>query len=1111
MKNEKIQLILTLTLQNFFNPIVLIKIFKIKDLFLIRKTLFIFTLCFLTESYAQHVVTTEPSPSALGEINLNESLVDKSTGAISYSIPIAEIREGALIIPVSLNYYSRGIKVEDIASWVGMGWSLNAGAVITRSVVGFPDDMNDTDEGVGILHSNALADIEALNFDDTEADLSEEVYDFYENKKDTQPDIFTLNLIGNQTTFIFNKNNEIEFLDNNNFHINYTQDTNGKIVRFDLIDENGVSYIFDQYETTNETTTYRTFNVNSGHTQSSADEKNIIFNSAWHLSSMTFNNNTILLEYYSEDIEFNKKKLEIGQICKNQDCNTYPTALGTSIPIKNSKIEVSSKKIRSIKSSNDEVLFAKLARSDINGGSRLASIRTQSFINLEGIDFFLNHDYMNSPNIDSNNPYIYKRLQLKSIYKENIKTHEFSYDPTTLPNRESAEQDFWGYYNGNGETTLIPKIYTYPESLAQKTSFYQQIGQGSEYIVNGANRFSNFNYAKAGILINVKEQLGNEINIEYELNDFKFNDYLFQGNGIRVKQIEITKPQNYSYSRNYTYDDNGDTSGIVDLLPSFAYYHEFRNIRYISNQKVYDETPDKKYILELRSAPGVPLPIPLITDLGASNWSDFERHYYSTLRFSLPLKSNISSDYSVYYTSTTESFLDKKVLYSFEVNDLQFEFPSNNELSETQIRRVRSEEDLHNGYGVDPEIIQSTTPNYFDVTYPFIPKLSKSWSILDLKEIKYLNNNELIKKEVYDSQIASQTSIYKSVMGLKFDFFERANYKYLSALQALSDVYRKSIICFSRYPYLVNTSKLPLTKTTYHYEGSESTVESEVEYTYNNIGLVREEKQLSGDKEYKTVYKYPQDLSSQPYMSNLITQNRLSEVIEQEQYVNDQLIGRTVTEYNLFDDVNLVQPYKTRTYNKNNELISTNIVSKYNDRGIPIEQYAEESNIYSSSITAYNNQLVIAKALNAAHNEIFHTSFEQFSDGGVTGKSYTGIKYKNGSYTIPFVKPNSKEYVVSYWEKLSGGEWSFSGYMVYSDNMVIGNTNSMIDEVRVHPRESQMTTTTYSKFCKKPITESDARGNIVRYEYDDLCRLETIKDSDDHILSKNQYHYKGQQ
>ncbi len=302
-----------------------------------------------------------------------------------------------------------------------------------------------------------------------------------------------------------------------------------------------------------------------------------------------------------------------------------------------------------------------------------------------------------------------------------------------------------------------------------------------------------------------------------------------------------------------------------------------------------------------------------------------------------------------------------------------------------------------------------------------------------------------------------------------------------------------------------------LNSTTYHYEGSESTVESEVEYTYNNIGLVREEKQLSGDKEYKTVYKYPQDLSSQPYMSNLITQNRLSEVIEQEQYVNDQLIGRTVTEYNLFDDVNLVQPYKTRTYNKNNELISTNIVSKYNDRGIPIEQYAEESNIYSSSITAYNNQLVIAKALNAAHNEIFHTSFEQFSDGGVTGKSYTGIKYKNGSYTIPFVKPNSKEYVVSYWEKLSGGEWSFSGYMVYSDNMVIGNTNSMIDEVRVHPRESQMTTTTYSKFCKKPITESDARGNIVRYEYDDLCRLETIKDSDDHILSKNQYHYKGQQ
>jgi hypothetical protein len=42
-------------------------------------------------------------------------------------------------VPVSLSYHA-SLKVDDVASWIGAGWSLNAGGVITRSVRGRPDE-----------------------------------------------------------------------------------------------------------------------------------------------------------------------------------------------------------------------------------------------------------------------------------------------------------------------------------------------------------------------------------------------------------------------------------------------------------------------------------------------------------------------------------------------------------------------------------------------------------------------------------------------------------------------------------------------------------------------------------------------------------------------------------------------------------------------------------------------------------------------------------------------------------------------------------------------------------------------------------------------------------
>lgn len=61
-------------------------------------------------------------------------MVDLFSGAFKYNIPLLDV-DG---YPVNLNYAS-GVGIDDEASWVGLGWNLNVGAV-NRQLRGVPDD-----------------------------------------------------------------------------------------------------------------------------------------------------------------------------------------------------------------------------------------------------------------------------------------------------------------------------------------------------------------------------------------------------------------------------------------------------------------------------------------------------------------------------------------------------------------------------------------------------------------------------------------------------------------------------------------------------------------------------------------------------------------------------------------------------------------------------------------------------------------------------------------------------------------------------------------------------------------------------------------------------------
>jgi hypothetical protein len=64
-----------------------------------------------------------PSPTAAGLAKYGDIPVGYYTGSASISIPLYTVNTGDFSLPISLSYHSSGVKVEEMASWVGLNWS----------------------------------------------------------------------------------------------------------------------------------------------------------------------------------------------------------------------------------------------------------------------------------------------------------------------------------------------------------------------------------------------------------------------------------------------------------------------------------------------------------------------------------------------------------------------------------------------------------------------------------------------------------------------------------------------------------------------------------------------------------------------------------------------------------------------------------------------------------------------------------------------------------------------------------------------------------------------------------------------------------------------------
>lgn len=84
-----------------------------------------------------------PSPNAQTFLKYGDFPVSNYLGIPDIDIPLYNISLKDISVPISISYNSSGIKVDEEAGRVGLGWALNAGGIITHTIMGRYNDFQD--------------------------------------------------------------------------------------------------------------------------------------------------------------------------------------------------------------------------------------------------------------------------------------------------------------------------------------------------------------------------------------------------------------------------------------------------------------------------------------------------------------------------------------------------------------------------------------------------------------------------------------------------------------------------------------------------------------------------------------------------------------------------------------------------------------------------------------------------------------------------------------------------------------------------------------------------------------------------------------------------------
>ena len=483
-----------------------------------------------------------PSPNATAFGKYVDIPVSYHTGVPNISIPIHTIQEGPLSVSVGLSYHASGVKVGELASWVGLGWNLEAGGVVTRTVMSAPDEKTTDRKG----YYKKGTELNTVNLTD-----ATNISTALNGNLDTEPDLFTFAMPGYGGKFFSNGNEGFKLTTQQDIVIKATY--NGGSEEFDgfvITGTDGTRFIFGK-------------DPNGSISDPVICEKqqfngSVPIRNTWFLIKIETHDRKFAINYTYTAEKYSYRSLASSRFVYS-DCTVpatgssfglsaiggtytgwsyqYPGRIQNSFeqahPYMNTDVDGYRLTQISTSSNTNKVIFnATTNRDDIdsyqNGGDfakELDEIQVELGAGYRCKKFVLSQNYWTG-NAYPNGKSEIKRLRLTGVQEIScttggtvisIPTHTFEYETKPgaadfLPNRLSKAVDHWGYYNAAEATNEDA-----PVNVPTHEVIYQ--GNAATYqSPQNVNRTTNAAAMKYGTLRAINYPTGGRTEFTFEAN-----------------------------------------------------------------------------------------------------------------------------------------------------------------------------------------------------------------------------------------------------------------------------------------------------------------------------------------------------------------------------------------------------------------------------------------------------------------------------------------------------------------------------------------------------------------------------------------------------------------
>jgi YD repeat-containing protein len=866
------------------------------------------------------------------------------TGVPDISIPIYSLGIKGVQVPIGLSYHASGIKVDEVSSDIGTGWSLLAGGAVSILPNGIMDEVSGFPNiGAGNfdkIKNNTLQSgytggvitcttAELYNDPITDPDP----YGLYSGgdiallggvireTHDTEADVYSFNIPGKAGKFFLDETGvyrtipysevKIERLIVSSFPAGYKiTDETGNIFEFTIREEsiemqvNAASSFHPSQKTT------RTY----------------------YLTKITNAYSEVIDFYYSSynatyDLQksFSRSRTPIGTPCWQMNASgsyfsnnwTYGT------------MTIIGQRLDSIRSSDGSLVkfgYSATNRTDFSGSKALNKI--------ELWQYFFGRKKLRETTLTQS--YSGGRLVLNSVQETGKPATSFTYNGT-LPVRLSFSQDHFGYYNGKSNSTLLP------------ADEYNEFPDGADRSVDATS-------VKAGVLTKVNHPTGGYTEYDYESNDFYIStttttyqkaigaSLLSQPN--QTTSVNFSVPANatkifMNHTNSYDGSEIHNDYCIIHLTGPNGYSQDF--LGNTQPNTPYMSLTAGQYTLSIENFGTTYSAEAMLTwfqsvsasphhELGGGLRIKEIRKYESNGVVSLSRKfeykkasstesSGIISNYPVYIsysnqnlnkqgeganpTTCTSMSCQLTIQSSGSVSPVLFANGSSVLYSEVV---TYLKDKTQNGYTYFKFNISDYGFNMSSPSFPYAPRIPYDWvngSLLEQHDYSYVNSQYvLVKKQKnyynYDQFVpATHTTHQYATYGTKVAIVE-APFICWSVCHGNVIGTTISSIYFGLHPYKLYSSWHKLIKTeetVYSLTGTQPYTTT-TEYFNDNINSIQTDRVETKNSKGETFIqrlKYPKDYSSYGFVQYLLSRNVVAVPIEKYQIIKDVSNNQFVT------------------------------------------------------------------------------------------------------------------------------------------------------------------------------------------------------------------------